>query len=137
MLFFFRDISVWVLECWGFSCSFLCNPLYSEHWFRAAKKRNIRKSKWDHSSLKKQNSALKYFWFSFFFYFIYFYWSIADLQCCASLCCTAEWFSYTHIDIHFYILFNYSFSWDAEYSFLCYTVGPCCSSILYLIVVVQ
>ena len=26
-------------------------------------------------------------------------WSIVNLQCCANLCCTAKWFSYTHIDI--------------------------------------
>ena len=27
--------------------------------------------------------------------FIFFYWGIVDLQCCANLCCTAKWLSYT------------------------------------------
>ena len=34
----------------------------------------------------------------------------------------------------FHILFHYGLSQDIEYSFLCYTVGPCCLSILYIIV---
>ena len=45
-------------------------------------------------------------WYSLFFSSIlFFYWSIVDFQCCANLCCTAKWLSYTHIDI----LFLYSF----------------------------
>ena len=32
----------------------------------------------------------------------------------------------------FYILFHYGLSQDIEYSSLCYTVGPCCLSILYM-----
>ena len=38
------------------------------------------------------------------------------------------------IDILFHILFHFGLSQDIEYSSLCYTVGPCCLSILYVIV---
>ena len=41
--------------------------------------------------------------------------------------------SIIHIYILFYILFHYSLSQDTEYSSLCYTVRPCCLSILYII----
>ena len=37
----------------------------------------------------------------FFFFLIFKSWSIIDVQCCANLCCMAEWLSYTHIDILF------------------------------------
>ena len=41
---------------------------------------------------------------------------------------------YTNIYIlFFHILFHSGLSWDTEYSYLCYTVGPCCLSILYII----
>ena len=33
----------------------------------------------------------------------------------------------------FHILFHYGLSQDIEYSSLCYTVGPCCLSILNVI----
>ena len=36
--------------------------------------------------------------------------------------------------ILFHVLFHYSLSQDIEYSFLCCLVGPCCLSILYIIV---
>ena len=36
--------------------------------------------------------------------------------------------------ILFHILFHYSLLQDTEYSSLCYTIGPCCLSILYIIV---
>ena len=55
-----------------------------------------------------------------------FYWSMIDIQCCVNFYCTAKWFSFTYIYIPFYILFHYGLSQDAEYSSLCYTVGPCC-----------
>ena len=66
-----------------------------------------------------------------------FFWSIVDLQRCASLCCTAKWLSYTHRDILFiyiYTLFHYGLSQEIGYSSLCYTVGRCCLSILNVIV---
>ena len=36
--------------------------------------------------------------------------------------------------LFFYILFHYGLSQDIKYSSLCYTLGPCCSSIRYVIV---
>ena len=53
-----------------------------------------------------------------------------DLQCCINFFCTAKWFSY----VNMYIIFHYGLSWDIEYSSLCYTVGPRCSSILCIMV---
>ena len=41
---------------------------------------------------------------------------------------------YIHIYILFHVLFHYGLSQDIEYSSLCHTVGPCCLSILYMIV---
>ena len=67
-------------------------------------------------------------------FFLKFYWSTVDLQCCVNFCCTAKGPSYTYIYILFHSLFHYGLSQDTEYSSLCYTVGPCCSSILYIIV---
>ena len=129
---------------------------------------------------------------------VLFDWIIADLQCCANFCCTAEWFSCIHTHTHkqsssysfpLWFIIGYSFceticlyfllsfflfclcceaceifvpwrgiqpvpplppalkvrnlnnwstrkslSQDIEYSSLCYTVGSCCLSILYIIV---
>ena len=42
-------------------------------------------------------------------------------------------YKYIHTHILFYILFHYGLSQDIDYSSLCYTVGPCCLSILYII----
>ena len=65
---------------------------------------------------------------------IFLYWSIVDLQC-VNFCCTAKWLSYTYMYILFFnILFHYGLSQDNEYSSLCSTVGPCCLSILNVIV---
>ena len=60
------------------------------------------------------------------FFFFNFNWSIVDWQCCASLCCTAVWFTvlYTHIHSFLNILFHYGWSQETGYSCLCYTVGP-------------
>ena len=44
-------------------------------------------------------------------------------------------YTHTHIHTHsflFHILFHYDLSQDTGYSSLCYTVGPCCLSILHL-----
>ena len=45
--------------------------------------------------------------------------------------CTGKWFIYTYI---FHILFHYGLLQDIECSSLCYTVSPCCLSVLYIIV---
>ena len=42
---------------------------------------------------------------------------------------------YAYIYILVYILFHYDSSLATEYSTLCYTLGPCCLSILYIIVI--
>ena len=53
-------------------------------------------------------------------FLFFFFWSIVDLQYCISFMGTAKWFSYS--------LFHDSLLPDIEYSFLCYTVNPCCLS---------
>ena len=65
---------------------------------------------------------------------LYFYWHIVDLQCSANLCCMAKWLRYTNIYVLFHICFQYGLSQDIEYSSLSYTLGPCCLSILNVIV---
>ena len=41
-------------------------------------------------------------------------------------------YTHTHTRFLFHFLFHYGLSQDTEYSFLCYTVGPCCLPILYI-----
>ena len=85
--------------------------------------------------------------------FIYlFIWSIVDLQCCIIYCYTTKWLSvsvckyiyifiymcvciylHTHTHTLFYFLFHHGLSQDIEYSSLCCTVGPCCSSIVLIL----
>ena len=64
---------------------------------------------------------------------ILFYCSIVDLQYCVNFCCTAKWVSFTYIYILFHILFHYGLLQDIGYSSLCCAVGPCCLSILYIL----
>ena len=68
-----------------------------------------------------------------------FKWSIVDLQCCDSFWCTTKWFSYTHTHTYIYIHFSTFFSIMVYHRTLnivpcytCYTLGPCCLSILYI-----
>ena len=42
---------------------------------------------------------------------------VVDLQC-VNFCCKANWLSYTHTHILFYILFHYGLSQDIEYSYI-------------------
>ena len=57
-----------------------------------------------------------------------------DWQCCVTFWYTArrigDIYRYS-ICILFQIFFHYRLLQDIEYSSLCYTIGPCCSSILY------
>ena len=62
------------------------------------------------------------------------YWNIADLQCGINFRCIAQWLRYPYTDILLHFLFHYALSKHIEYTSLCYTVGPCCSSILHVIV---
>ena len=48
----------------------------------------------------------------------------------------ATWGAHTSIHIPFQILFPYRLLQNTEYSFLCYTVGPCWLSSLYIVVLV-
>jgi len=60
---------------------------------------------------------------------------MVDLQCCINFLSTVvtQLCIYYNICIIFHILFHYNFSQDIEYSSLCYTVGPWCLSIIYII----
>ena len=71
---------------------------------------------------------------SFFFSFLLVFMEYS----CSSMLCQFLLYSkvnqpYTYIYL-FHILFHCGLSQDTEYSSLCYTVGPCCLSILYIIV---
>ena len=61
-----------------------------------------------------------------------FYWCAVASECCVNFCCTGEWLSYTHIYTFSYS-FPFGFITDTEYSSLWSTVGPCCPSILYIL----
>ena len=57
-------------------------------------------------------------------------------QCCISFRCyikVIQLHIYTYIDSFSYF-FPFKLKRDIEFSFLCYTVGPCCLSILYIVV---
>ena len=70
--------------------------------------------------------------FLFFKKFILLF-SIVDLQCCIKFCCTEKWLSSTNVHMYIlsHVLFCHGLSQVIEYSFLCYTVGPCCLSIIH------
>ena len=58
------------------------------------------------------------------------YGAITDTQCCRNLCCTAKWSSSVYI-----LSFSYIYMYFIVIcSSLCYAVGPCCWSILYIMV---
>ena len=70
----------------------------------------------------------------------FFNWSVVDFQCCVSFRHIAKWFHYmcvcVCVCIIFQILFPFSLLQNTEYSSMCYTVGPCCLSVLYIVVCV-
>ena len=75
------------------------------------------------------------FFLNLFLFYYFFNWSIVDLQCCVNPCCTAKWLKfYTYIHSFLNILFHYGLSQDIGYNSLCHPVGPCCLSILDVIV---
>ena len=65
--------------------------------------------------------------------------TIVDLEY-FTFCCTPKWFSYMYIFIYIYIFFLIFFNIMVKhlilryYSSLCYIVGPCCLSVLCIIV---
>ena len=66
--------------------------------------------------------------------FIYlFNWNIVELQYHVNFRCTAHLFNYIILQI----LFPYRLLQNIEYGSLCYTVNPCCLSILYIVVSVN
>ena len=74
-----------------------------------------------------------------FFFLLKYSWLTMLWNCstivAVNFCCTAKWFSYTYIYILFHILSSQDgLSQDIEYSSLCYTAGPCCLSILYIVI---
>ena len=78
-------------------------------------------------SQKERNREWGELWTHFFFS-KKLYWSVANLQCCITFCCTAVWLSYTHKNIFFSYYFSWDLSLNIEYSFLCSTEGLCCFS---------
>ena len=72
-------------------------------------------------------------------YFLFFYsnhpnflsWDMLDLQYSVSFRCQQSDF---YFSVLFSILFHYSLLQNIQYSSLCYTVSPCCLSILYMVV---
>ena len=56
------------------------------------------------------------------------------MVCWFLLYCRVIQFTYMYQYILFRILFRYGLAQDIEHSSLCYTVGPCCLSILYIVV---
>ena len=84
---------------------------------------------WESHEWKEKEECFKIYTYLFFFYnslfkdFFFFSWSIVHLQCCVSLKCTANWFSYTYTN-YFSDSFPYRLLQSIEYSSLCYTVGP-------------
>ena len=62
-------------------------------------------------------------------------WSIVSIQCCVNFRCTAVLHTRTHTSyILFQIIFQYRLLQNMKYSSLCYTVGPCWLTILYIVV---
>ena len=62
--------------------------------------------------------------------FFFSYGNIIDLQCHISFK------TQLYIYILFQIIFHYRLLHDTDYSSLCYTIGPYCLSILYIVVCV-
>ena len=72
----------------------------------------------------------------FFYIYIYIYIYIHTVKYIHSYIYT-QLYIYSVIYIYIHILFHYVLWQDIKYSSLCYTVGPCCLSILYKIVCIR
>ena len=59
-------------------------------------------------------------------------WSIVDWQGCDGLRCQAKWFSYAYTCIYYFSKF---FSHLACYIILCYPIGPCWLSTLFIFII--
>ena len=76
---------------------------------------------------------------------IFLNWSIIDSQYCVGFRCIAKWFSYIYNWIYilnvyiffFRFFFHYRLLQGIECSFLCYTIGSCWLSILYIMVYIR
>ena len=105
--------------------SYLQNPMNRGAWqatvHRVAKSRTQLRQ----FSISTETSLLLY---------LFSKWNIVDLKCCASLWCKAKWLGYTHMYILFYIIFYYGLLWDTDYGSLCFMLGSCYLSILYITV---
>ena len=76
-----------------------------------------------------------FLFFVFFCFLIYYFIEVWLIYNAVLISAAQQSDSVIHvIYILFHILFHYGISQDIEYSSLCYTVGPCCLSILYIIV---
>ena len=117
------NISLYELKQFQFSCYVLIKECASEsktliRWFK-------RFSINDFYFYAPQ-CLMWHCWKNVIFIDLFFNWCIVNLQWrCVSFCCAAKWFSYTYTYILFYIHSHYGLSQGTEYSFLCYTAGPC------------
>ena len=86
---------------------------------------------WIHGAAEKQHQMMHHQLSSKVFLF-FLYILIKDSSFTMLISAVQQSDSVIHTYILFHILFHYGFSQAIEYNSLCYTVGPCCFSILYV-----